>query len=75
MRFYPGAELNGDPTNWWGPNCAALEVMLRDVGFQRIECTSTLSPWSRLRGAIHNWIDRGNSSARTQDRVVYHAWK
>jgi tRNA (mo5U34)-methyltransferase len=37
MRFYPGTELNDDPTNWWGPNPPAVEAMLRDVGFSRIE--------------------------------------
>ena len=26
--FYPGRELNGDPTNWWGPNQAAVCGML-----------------------------------------------
>src|SRR2546422_5285319 len=25
MVFYPGAELNNDPTNWWGPDQAAVE--------------------------------------------------
>ena len=33
MVFYPGTELNGDPTNWWGPNRQCVEAMLRDVGF------------------------------------------
>src|SRR5919204_2170960 len=37
MRFYPETELNEDPTNWWGPNPPAVEAMLRDVGFRRIE--------------------------------------
>jgi tRNA (mo5U34)-methyltransferase len=37
MVFYPGTELNNDPTNWWGPNPPAVEAMLRDVGFQRTE--------------------------------------
>ena len=37
MLFYPGTELNDDPTNWWGPNPPAVEAMLRDVGFRRIE--------------------------------------
>lgn len=37
MLFYPGSELNNDPTNWWGPNPPAVEAMLRDVGFQRTE--------------------------------------
>jgi tRNA (mo5U34)-methyltransferase len=40
--FYPGEDLNGDPTNWWGPNPACVEAMLRDVGFQRVEMVSTI---------------------------------
>jgi tRNA (mo5U34)-methyltransferase len=36
MVFYPGAELNNDPTNWWGPNRQCLEALLRLVGFARI---------------------------------------
>jgi tRNA (mo5U34)-methyltransferase len=39
MVFYPGKELNGDPTNWWGPNRACVEAMLRDVGFKNVEYT------------------------------------
>lgn len=35
IAFYPGTELNGDPTNWCGPNIPAVEGMLRTVGFQR----------------------------------------
>ena len=33
MRFYAGSELNGDPSNWWGPNPACVADMLRTVGF------------------------------------------
>jgi tRNA (mo5U34)-methyltransferase len=39
--FYPGRELNNDPTNWWGPNVPALHAMLRDVGFRDVR---TISP-------------------------------
>lgn len=37
MAFYEGSELNGDPTNWWGPNQACVEALLRSVGFKTIE--------------------------------------
>jgi hypothetical protein len=37
IEFYPNDELSGDPTNWCGPNKAAVEAMLRVVGFKRIE--------------------------------------
>lgn len=29
--FYPGKELNNDPTNWWGPNRMCMEGMLRTL--------------------------------------------
>lgn len=34
--FYPDAELNNDPSNWWGLNVAAVEAMLRDVDFREV---------------------------------------
>ena len=37
MVFYPGKELNGDPTNWWGPNPPCVKAMLSDVGFTQVE--------------------------------------
>jgi tRNA (mo5U34)-methyltransferase len=36
MAFYEGSECNNDPTNWCGPNPAALFAMLRTVGFSKI---------------------------------------
>lgn len=33
MQFYPGEALNGDASNWWGPNMACLEAMLESAGF------------------------------------------
>ena len=35
--FYPGTELNNDPSNWWGPNRACVEGMLASVGFPEVE--------------------------------------
>jgi tRNA (mo5U34)-methyltransferase len=73
--FYPGRELNNDPTNWWGPNVPALHAMLRDVGFRDVR---TISPerssayrlaragWHRLRGR-NRFAD-----ALRQDRAVVH---
>ena len=37
MVFYPESELEGDPSNWCGPNPAAVEAMLKSVGFRRVE--------------------------------------
>jgi tRNA (mo5U34)-methyltransferase len=34
MQFYPGRMLNDDPTNFWGPNLACLEAMVRETCFE-----------------------------------------
>ena len=49
MRFYPGAELADDPTNWWGPNRQCMEELLRATGFRDITCRSHLPN----RGIFH----------------------
>lgn len=36
MLFYPGSELNDDPTNWWGPNTRCVDAFVEHLGF-RIE--------------------------------------
>ena len=51
MIFYPGRELGNDPTNWWGPNKACVEAMLRDVGFPEVRYTR--HPAIRSRGIFH----------------------
>jgi hypothetical protein len=33
MQFFPGAALNNDRTNYWGPNLVCLEAMLAECGF------------------------------------------
>ena len=40
MAFYPGAELEGDGTNWCGPNPEAVEAMLRVAGFANVRPVS-----------------------------------
>lgn len=32
-ELYPGAELNRDPTNWWGPNAQGVLAACRAAGF------------------------------------------
>ncbi len=39
-RFYPGAELNNDPTNWWGPNAACVRMMA-EIFFKRVRVVNT----------------------------------
>jgi tRNA (mo5U34)-methyltransferase len=76
--FYPGEELNDDPTNWWGPNPAAVKAMLRAVGFDRVK-TFSLHPSLRnraVRAAKHR-IKRGDPFLRilSQGHAVFHAWR
>lgn len=40
MRFYPGAELANDPTNWWGPNVTCIVELMRMNGFARIDVSA-----------------------------------
>ncbi|PNH08812.1 hypothetical protein TSOC_004607 [Tetrabaena socialis] len=37
LLFYPGKELNNDPTNWFDFNVPSLTAMLRVLGFVRVE--------------------------------------
>ena len=39
MAYYPGATLNSDATNFFGPNPACLVAMLRELGFGIVDTT------------------------------------
>ena len=76
--FYPGRELNNDPTNWWGPNHAAVEGMLRSVGFDRVRSVAPIrSAGFRAARALSHAVRGKNDlvSAFRQDRAVFHAYK
>jgi tRNA (mo5U34)-methyltransferase len=76
--FYPGRELSGDPTNWWGPNHAAVAGMLHSVGFARVEViTPPRSAGFRAARALFHRLKGKNDlvSAFRQDRAVFHAYK
>lgn len=76
MAFYPGNELNNDPTNWWGPNPAAVEAMLKDVGFKKVEIFSQFPMRERLK-RIYRKVGEilGAHPSSQQGRVVFHAWR
>lgn len=59
--FYPSSELDGDGSNWWVPNPAAVEAMLKTAGFQKIQRIST-------------WAERKTDGIK-RARMVFHAWK
>jgi tRNA (mo5U34)-methyltransferase len=37
MAYYPAASLNGDATNFFGPNALAVHGLCEDAGFSRVE--------------------------------------
>ena len=52
MAFYPGSELNGDASNWWAPNRAAIEALLKTVGFPKVLFTPHPAG-PNVRGIFH----------------------
>jgi tRNA (mo5U34)-methyltransferase len=76
--FYPGDELNRDPTNWFGPNPPAVAAMLGAVGFRRMEVVHRpLRLPLRLARAVREAV-RGRARlipAINQGRLVVHAWR
>lgn len=50
--FYPRDTLNGDATNYWGPNPACVESMLLEVGFQKVQ---RFESWLPSRMVFHAW--------------------
>ena len=65
--FYPGFELDGDWSNWWGPNPAAVRGMLEQVGFESVE---QVHPSSWLPSRAARLLRR---SSLRQGRAVFHA--
>jgi len=77
--FYPGREFNDDPTNWWGPNPAAVVGMLRTVGFTRVRVFAPpypSLPGRMVRAAKHR-IKTGDPFRRILSQAwgVFHAWR
>lgn len=75
--FFPGSELNDDPTNWWAPNVPAVLGMLGAAGFKRAEVVWKRPTYVRAaRWAREAARGRRLPLLRTlqQDRFVFHAW-
>jgi tRNA (mo5U34)-methyltransferase len=51
MVMYPRDELDGDPTNWWGPNNACIRELLNTMGFVKIDGPTTPA----ARAVFHAW--------------------
>ncbi len=57
MRFFRGAELDRDASNFFAPNHLCLEAMLREVGFNRVNFTPARHQVgvNRARTTVHAW--------------------
>ena len=84
IAFYPDSELNEEPTSWIGPNLAAVESMLRDVGFRRVELVFQTSAAYTLARMGYRTARAVAAAARerrrprlpvTQARAVFHAYR
>ncbi len=76
--FYPDRELNNDPTNWWGPNHAAVQGILTSVGFSRVDVITPArsAPYRAARAVYHRIRGKNTvAAAFRQDRAVFHAYK
>jgi tRNA (mo5U34)-methyltransferase len=76
IAFYPGTELNGDGSNWCGPNPFAVEGMLKEAGFKKVEVHTTSGNQSIAQAAttgkqLHNQ----NPEEIVANRMVFHAWR
>ncbi|WP_435009739.1 class I SAM-dependent methyltransferase [Tundrisphaera lichenicola] len=71
LAYYPGTECANDLSNWFGPNSAAVEAMLKTVGFRTVKRV-----WSHLdskQNPVGYKIVGGEKSQF--GRAIFHAWK
>jgi len=79
LVFYPGDELGGDATNWWGPNEPAVVAMLRDVGFRDVRVVASRPPLVSGARTARRFLravradDPAPAATATADRLVVHA--
>ena len=76
MALYPGDEVAGDASNWWGPNLAGAKGMLHAVGFSRVEVVFVSSWPTRLaRAGKLRFKGKSALTAVQQGRAVFHAFR
>jgi tRNA (mo5U34)-methyltransferase len=87
-EFYSSNQLNGDVSNWWGPNLKALEGMCRAAGFARVEVVLRNSDVAAAhpKGSLYRKTRRAGGHMLREFslvaplspehfRAVVHAWK
>ncbi len=67
IAFYQGDELNQDPTNWSGPNPAAVVAMLRVVGFRDVR---VVSRWAAREVTLQDM-----QGPPVPGHITVHAWR
>jgi tRNA (mo5U34)-methyltransferase len=68
MIMYPGGELDGDESNWWGPNPACMVALLKQCGFAKVDAA-----WTNVgyRAVYHAWrTDRLRRSGSADERKI-----
>jgi len=77
IAFYPDTELDGDPTNWCGPNPAAVEALLRTAGFREVNAVSRYPRIRSVAAGAESWLRTGGASGISLQRcrMVFHAWR
>jgi tRNA (mo5U34)-methyltransferase len=53
MVFYPGTTLDGDATNWWGPNPQCVYELLTEFGFAEVLYRDSPGFEGNKRGMYH----------------------
>ena len=77
MAFYPGEELNLDPSNWCGPNPACVIAMLKAAGFKTAKSHNPYPIVSVEDPSNHNKAPTIPRDPETLGswRMTFHAWK
>lgn len=73
VAYYPGDELAGDQSNFWGPNVAMLVAQLRGLGFRRMVVYGENLAYRTLRAAYRR--ARPPAYPVNQGRCVIHAFR
>jgi tRNA (mo5U34)-methyltransferase len=72
MAYYPGSEVDGDESTYWGPNGALLTSRLRELDFARVEvCHGESLPFRVARSLRRR--ARGSRFRVSQGRLTIHA--
>lgn len=80
-EFYPGQELNDDPTNWWATSERAFIGLCHTAGFRKVDILTPQPQFSPLplpklwRLRPLDMVRPHGTSELRQYRLTAHAWK